>query len=81
MQTTKMSFFMSKMEFYGQVKFVKSNPSRWADLVPPPTEAEFTPPLTEPESWEEEVAARELYINKESWDCEIRQRELRIGSH
>ena len=76
-----MSFFLSRMEHYGEVKFVTSNPSRWADLVPPPTEPEVTTPLSEAESWDEEVTAREVYIDKDSWDSEIRQRELRIGSH
>ena len=73
-----MAFFMSKMEHYGQVVFITSKPSRWADLVPPPTEAEVDPPASPPESWDTEVTARELYIPKESWDSEVRQR---IGSH
>ena len=76
-----MLFFVSRIEHYGEVKFVTSNPSRWADLVPPPTEAEFTPPLKESEDWEEEVREAEKLILKESWISEIRQRELRIGNH
>ena len=72
--------FHCTIEHYGQVKFVTSNP-RWADLVPPPTEAEFTAPLKEQEDWEEEVREAEKLIPKESWISEIRQRELWIGSH
>ena len=76
-----MVFFMSRMEHYGQVVFTTSNPSRWADLVPPPKAAEEEPPARQPEDWEEEVSEAEKFIPKESWISEIRQRELRIGSH
>ena len=72
---------MSRMEHYGEVRLVNSNPSRWADLVPPPKEAELTSPLQQEEDWEEEVAEAEKFIPKESWISEIRQRELWIGSH
>lgn len=57
-------FSNSRREFYYTVVFKATNQSRWAGMVPKVEEDK--PADKEPEPWDAEVSAREMFIPKES---------------